>query len=722
MRSRGLCWLFSIVIAAGGPAARGAASSKHAVSVKRGQPIVIRTPRAEFEISAAGYWRSYLLQNGARLTLDRPGAADASDEVRIDGNAVGPFRIDYARVHVSDNAQGGKRVTIPAWAKGPNGAAVERTFAVETRAAFPGMLVSTVTYKNVGGAAFRLDQVTTQWHRLDASLADPKVRPYQLWSFQGSSSESNLDDVLELAPKFSRTNLMGATAPVGRGGGVPVVAFWTAKVGTAIGHLDPKPQTLSIPVQVADDGYPRAALVFDPQVTLRPGETYSTPPTFVMGYAGDYYEPVHTYSLALQKQGWKPARPTDEAYNVNWCGWGYGFNVTPSQMLGVIPKLKAMRINWATLDDRWFDAYGDWNPRQDTFPGDSIKRMVNEYHTNGMLVQIWWIPHAVETAGHKYSSHAYVDAKVAKEHPDWLVLDKTGKPALMIRQLAVLCPAMPEVQQYIRKVTEKFVRDWGFDGHKLDNVFTAPACYNPKHHHQSPYDSVYALGEIYRVVFENTREFKPASVTQICSCHTPANIVWLPYLDQTVTADPTGGPQVRRRIKLYKALLGGDAAVYGDHVEMTEYARKPEGRVYTGPDFASTVGTGGVVGTKFVWPAVETRERIGLTPEREEIWKRWISIYQARMLSRGQFENLYTYGYDVPEGYAVRKDGKMYYAFFAAYADARWQGEIELRGLGPGQYRIFDYVNNRELGTVDSRKPRLAVEFSGNLLIEASRR
>jgi alpha-galactosidase len=141
--------------------------------------------------------------------------------------------------------------------------------------------------------------------------------------------------------------------------------------------------------------------------------------------------------------------------------------------------------------------------------------------------------------------------------------------------------------------------------------------------------------------------------------------------------------------------------------------------VYTGPDFASTVGTGGIIGTKFLWPIVETRERIALTPEREEIWKKWIGLYQAQMLSRGEFENLYTYGYDFPEAYAVRKDGKMYYAFFAARPDATWKGEIELRGLGPGQFRVLDYVNNRELGTVDSRKPRIEAEFTGSLLIEA---
>ena len=98
----------------------------------------------------------------------------------------------------------------------------------------------------------------------------------------------------------------------------------------------------------------------------------------------------------LQKEGWDLPKPSNEAYNVSWCGWGYEFNVTPAQMLGTVPKLKEMGIKWATLDDRWFDTYGDWNPRKDTFPGDSIKKMVDDFHKQGMLAQFWWLPLGVE--------------------------------------------------------------------------------------------------------------------------------------------------------------------------------------------------------------------------------------------------------------------------------------------------------------------------------------
>ena len=75
------------------------------------------------------------------------------------------------------------------------------------------------------------------------------------------------------------------------------------------------------------------------------------------------------WSNALATEGWNLPKPSNEAYNVSWCGWGYEFNVTPKQMLGTVPKLKELGIKWATLDDRWFDTYGDWHPRPDTFPG-----------------------------------------------------------------------------------------------------------------------------------------------------------------------------------------------------------------------------------------------------------------------------------------------------------------------------------------------------------------
>ena len=231
------------------------------------------------------------------------------------------------------------------------------------------------------------------------------------------------------------------------------------------------------------------------------------------------------------------------------------------------------------------------------------------------------------------------------------------------------------------------------------------------------------MADVYKIIFQTTRALKPDSVTQICPCGTTPNIAWLPYMDQAVTADPVGGVQVRRRIKVYKALLGPNSAVYGDHVELSEMSPVGKGGWSEhGADFASTLGTGGVLGTKFTWPDKNPKfKRVALTPEKEEHWKKWTALYNDKMLSNGEFRDLYVYGYDNPEAYAVEKNGTMYYAFFAKDPQTAYKGSIELRGLPPGKYRVVDYVNDKQLGTIDSTSPTLETSFTGHLLVQAAK-
>jgi alpha-galactosidase len=92
------------------------------------------------------------------------------------------------------------------------------------------------------------------------------------------------------------------------------------------------------------------------------------------------------------------------------------------------------------------------------------------------------------------------------------------------------------------------------------------------------------------------------------------------------------------------------------------------------------------------------------------------------MLSKGEFRDLYVYGYDLPEAYAIEKDGKMYYAFFTDAAKP-FSGEVELRGLKPGNYHVVDYTDGKDLGTVQAaagKVPRLKTEFKEHLLLEVS--
>jgi alpha-galactosidase len=183
---------------------------------------------------------------------------------------------------------------------------------------------------------------------------------------------------------------------------------------------------------------------------------------------------------------------------------------------------------------------------------------------------------------------------------------------------------------------------------------------------------------------------------------------------------------------MYKALLGPRAAVYGDHVELTRMiGANTDNEQDIGDDFASTLGTGGVLGTKFTWPDYGPKFKlVYLGAEKEAHWKKWISLYNDKMLSKGNFLDLYVYGYDSPEAYAIEKDGNMFYAFYAPEksekrgkkeaAEGIWKGEIELRGLAAGKsYKILDYVNNKDHGFATGPTAKLKMEFEENLLLEA---
>src|SRR5579863_4990086 len=698
------------------------------VEVRDGGPVVITTSAAQFQVLPSGFLQATLVKDGKRLTLDEPevGSAGGSDSIVIGGKEF-DFVPDFSQAKVTE-ASGkmgrGKRVEIPGRPLAPTGVEIERKLVVEAYDDFPNIAIVSSSYINTGKNDQTIDQVLMQQHRFSAKQVDEKAEPYDMWSFQGSSYDWGKDDVQKLTRVSSQPNVMGEAIKGGYGGGIPVAAFWTRSVGEAIGHVETLPWTLSLPVKVDRDGRVNASIAIPANATLKAGESYATPRSFVAVYSGDFYEPLRMWSSVLQKEGWNIPKPSSEAYNVSWCGWGYEFNVTPKQMLGTIPKLKELGIKWATLDDRWFNTYGDWDPRSDTFPGDSIKQMVDDFHKQGILAQLWWLPLGVEDGQGKYESHKYAMSKVVRDHPDWLILDKDGKHARMTRDLAVLDPSLPEVQAFYKQLTEKFIRDWGFDGSKLDNIYSVPACYNPVHHHKSPQESVNGMGEVYKAIFQTTRAIKPESVTQACPCGTPPSLAWLPFIDQAVTADPVGAVQVRRRIKMYKALLGPEAAVYGDHVELS--AMTPVGKdnwSEHGTDFASTLGTGGVPGTKFVWPDPGPKYKpVALTSEKEEHWKKWIGLYNEKMLSKGEFLDLYVYGYDKPEAYAIEKDGEMYYAFFAP-ENTPFKGEVELRGLKPGTYHVVDYAEGKDLGTVQAesgKAPRLKTEFNEHLLLQVS--
>jgi alpha-galactosidase len=567
--------------------------------------------------------------------------------------------------------------------------------------------------ENAGEQAIAFDRLSSPIVRLD-----PGAFPHdgELWTMQGAAVHWGQDFAFRLPKNFERQNFLGHIDR-GEGGGIPQAYVWNRETGVALSHVETTPRDWYMPVHSDGRGV-RMAFERRGEMTLRPGEKCTGLRVMISAHSGDFFEPLALYRDVMTGQGLVPAAVNAEDYEPAWCSWGYEFDVRPSEMIGALPKVRELDLRWLTLDDRWFDDYGQWMPRADTFPGGGaeMRAMVDAIHAAGAYAQIWWYPLSVEDGQWGWDDGSYHVSPLLDQHSDWLILNPDGTRARNNRSLAIACPAVPEVQEYIRETTLRFIDEWDYDGHKLDNIYTVPACHNPAHHHARPEESTEALAEVYRIIFEETRRLKPHAVTQICPCGTPVTFSLLPYMDQSVTADPTSSQQIRQRIKFYKALTGPRAAVFADHVELSDGGR----------DFASEIGAGGVPATKFIWPADEAvKARLkevycDLPPAREALWKRWFAIYRQVRLAEAEYVNLYDLAFDRPETHAIRKDGRMYFAFYADQADATYQGAVTFRGLGEETYVVYDYVHDREVGTVRGPEAVMQVTFEGSLLVEVT--
>jgi alpha-galactosidase len=617
-----------------------------------------------------------------------------SEFVKISGAPITDFKFMGQQLNeIQDEIGKGIQVIISGETE-----VMQKAVQVNIYEDFPTMAVFTVSYTNRSGESVRVDSWTNNHYLIKTTASDDQKPPF--WSFQSGSYENRPDWVLPLKTGFTQENYMGMNA-TDYGGGTPVVDVWKPEIGIGVGHLEMVPKLVSLPVSMSDDQTASLGIEYHLDREIQPGESFSTFKTFVMIHQGDYFTTLTEYRRFMIKQGIHFDLAPETSYEPIWCAWGFRRNFTMDQIYGALPKVKELGYLWAVLDDGWQTSEGDWYLIKSKFPkGDAdMKKLVDEIHSYGLGAKLWWAPLAVDPG-----------TDLIKDHPEYLLMNEDGSyQKISWWDSYYLCPAYAPVQEFTRKQVETFMKTWDYDGLKIDgqHLNAAPPCYNPAHHHARPEESFEKVPEFFKVIYETAMAIKSKAVIEICPCGTAYAFHTMPYMNQAVASDPTSSWQIRLKGKTLHALMDGSAAYYGDHVELSDGHN----------DFASQLGVGAVVGTKFTWPVGATqRERNALTPEKEAVWKKWLDLYLEKMLSTGTYRGeLYDLGFDRPETHAIQKDEKMYYAF---YADT-CQGKVELRGLENQVYQLFDYENKVDLGKVKGPTASIQVDFKHHLLLEA---
>jgi alpha-galactosidase len=558
---------------------------------------------------------------------------------------------------------------------------------------------------------------------------------YKFWSFQGGSYPERYDWIFPLTEDYQRANYQGMNAP-DYGGGIPVVDLWTKKMGIAFSVINKKPQFVSLPVKVTGSGAVSFSIADSNQITMEPHQSSELIRVAVIVHHGDFFNGLRTYSELMQKEGFNFPRARSDAYQPEWCAWGYERDFNKEQILKSLPTVKKLGFGWVTIDDGWQNNLGDWEPNLNKFPGgeSDFKAFIDSIHSYGLKVRLWWCPFTAQDSS--YSATHYpsrmneygmnIQSKLSLEHPDWFILDRNGDRVQVSWWNAyLLCPALQEVRAYFMDFTKKAITKWKIDGFKIDgqNLNMVPECFNQSHNHENPIASSDSVPVFFKDIYNEATKLDTGFVIQLCPCGTNFSFYNLPFVNQTVASDPLDSWQVRLKGKTFRALYGSNTEAYsGDHVELTNHTWDDKAQKFVAhgmPDFVSTLAVGGVPASKFtISGIVQEDSTVALNHSDLKYYQRWLDIYNKEEMSKGIYLNLYDIAFDKPETHVIKKGSTYYYSFFS---DSTFKGKVELRGLTKGHYKAFDLYTGRPLSAVNSDSPFLKIKFDHYMIVKVER-
>ncbi len=578
------------------------------------------------------------------------------------------------------------------------GHTIKKKMTIKSYPNFPDMAIFQLTYYNDSPK----DIMINKWVKHDYSI-ERNPHDSVFWSFQGSSTSARADWILPVQAGFKQQNYMGMNDS-DYGGGIPVLDLWRSDVGLTIGHTSLTPELVSFPLEMkksSEHAKLRLEKEYPNIYILESGDSLNTIESFVMVHNGDCFKSLKQFSTYMQNKGIKFVDSEESAYEAVWCAWGYERNFTVDEIIGTLPKVKELGFKWAVLDDGFQKAEGDWMVNMQKFPKgeQQMKDLVKTIHSYGLKAKLWWAPLAVDPC-----------TPLLKNDKDILLFNEDWSPRFITWWDSwYMSPLSPKTKQHTKNVINMFLKDWDFDGLKMDgqHMNAVPPDYNPAHNHDNPELAVKQLPEFFKDIYKTATQIKPHAVIENCPCGCCMSFYNMAYMNQAVSSDPLSSWQIRLKGKVYKALIG-KTAYYGDHVELSD----------GGEDFASSFGIGAVLGSKFTWPKDNPQAEASylLTTEKEKKWKKWIALYNEKMLSKEDYlGELYDIGFDKPETHVIRKQDTLYYAF---YAD-EWNGKLEFRGLEKGKtYHVLDYIKDEDLGKINSDDPYITKSFHKYLLVE----
>ena len=177
---------------------------------------------------------------------------------------------------------------------------------------------------------------------------------------------------------------------------------------------------------------------------------------------GNYDEVFDKYFEAIN------VKPLTDGKIKGYTSWyNYYQNISEDIILRDLKSLDSQReyINTFQIDDGYQTAVGDWfSINKEKFP-NGMKVLVDAIHQRNLTAGLWLAPFGAQKG-----------SKIAKNHPDWLIKDKKGKPICVGANWGgfyALDIYNEDARAYIKSVFNEVLNVWGFDLVKLDFLYAA---------------------------------------------------------------------------------------------------------------------------------------------------------------------------------------------------------------------------------------------------------
>lgn len=155
---------------------------------------------------------------------------------------------------------------------------------------------------------------------------------------------------------------------------------------------------------------------------------------------------------------------------VGWCSWYHFYQDISEETIAAnlqsVERLQPkLPLRLLQIDDGFQHYAGDWFDIVPEFP-NGLKPLVEKAKSAGLTPGLWLAPFIV-----------HPKANLVRQHPDWLLRDKHGKPVnagfVWNAFTYALDLTHPDALAYACEVIRTAVKDWGFDYLKLDFLYAA---------------------------------------------------------------------------------------------------------------------------------------------------------------------------------------------------------------------------------------------------------